>query len=124
MELSTPTKVESIDRLEILDSRGQLVARRDFAGLQDTALVDGFQIAAVAKDRFTVHFPLVEQDGAQARIWFHTSILTYSTNFSSTASLSTEPQAVQAVTSGDAASLGEGDDSDFSGTTVLSPQVQ
>lgn len=124
VELSTPTKVESIDRLEIVDSQGQLVVGRDFAGLQDTALADGFQIVSVARDRFAVRFPLVQKDGAQARIWFHTSILTYSTNFSSSVSLSAEPQAAQAVTSGDVASLGEGDDADFSGTTVLSPQVQ
>jgi hypothetical protein len=124
VELSTSTKVEAIDRLEVVDAQGQLLARREFAGLHDTALVDGFQIAAVAKDRVKVRFPLVRQDGVQARILFRTSILTYSTNFSSTASLSAEPQAAQAITSGDAGSLGEGDDPDFSGTTVLSPQVQ
>ncbi len=124
VELSTPTKVEGIDRLEVLDSQGRLLAGRDFSGLQDTALAEGFQIAAVAKDRLRVRFPLVQEDGAQARILFRTSILTYSTNFSSTASLSTEPLAAQAVTSGDAASQGEGDTPDFSGTTVLSPQVQ
>lgn len=124
VDLSTPTKVESIDRLEVVDARGQPIASRDFAGLQDTAPADGFQIVSVAKDRFTVRFPLIQEDGAQARIWFHTSILTYSTNFSSSASLSTEPLAAQAVTSGDAAILGEGDAADFSGTTVLSPQVQ
>jgi len=124
MEISTPTRVESIDRLEILDQDGQVVAHRDFAGIEDTSRVDGFQIVSVTDDKFTVRFPLIQEDDAQVRVLFRTSVLTYSTNFSASARVSTEPEASQAVASGDAALLGADDRPDLSGTTVLSPQVQ
>ena len=54
---------------------------------------------------------------------FRTSLLTYSTNFSAQVSVSTDPGAAQAITSGNAASLGADDNPDFSGTTVLSRQI-
>lgn len=124
IEISTPTQVESIDRIEILDANSNLVASRDFAELTDRTMVDGFQIAAVTNDRFSVRLPLVQEDGAQARILFRTSVLTYSTNFPSSALISTEPDAAQGITSGEVAVLGQDDRPDFSGTTVLSPKVQ
>ena len=124
IEIYTPTQVESIDRIEILDAEGQMVASRDFADLSDRTLVDDFQITAVANDRFSVRLPLIQEDGTQARIFFRTSVLTYSTNFPSAALISTEPDAAQGITSGEVAVLGEDDRPDFSGITVLSPKIQ
>ena len=124
IEISTPARVESIERMEILDKDGQLVAQRDFTTLEDTAVVDGFQIVSVDDDRFSVRVPLIQEDGSQVRIQFRTSVLTYSTNFASSALLSSEPAAAQGITSGEVAVLGEDDSPDFSGTTVLSPKVQ
>jgi len=70
-----------------------------------------------------VHFPKIREDGVQLRVYFRTSLLTYSTNFSSHVSLLSEPGAAQSITSGNAALLGLEDNADFSGTTVLSPKI-
>ena len=49
--------------------------------------------------------------------------MTYSTNFTASAQLSTDPGAAQTIDPGNATFLGEGDEDAFSGTTVLSPAV-
>ena len=121
--ISTQTRVEAIDRLEIRAPSDELISWRDFTSLEDTSLVDGFQILSADEGSFAVRFPLVREDGANVRVYFRTSILTYSTNFSATASASTTPGASQSISSGNAGFLGEGDIDDFSGTTVLSPQT-
>jgi hypothetical protein len=123
VQISTQSRVEGIDRLELLDRDDQLLAARDFTNLEDTSLVDGFQILFAEDKAFAVRFPLIREDGAQLRIHFRTSVLTYSTNFSANVSLSTDPGAAQTITSGNAALLGVDDNPDFSGTTVLSPQI-
>lgn len=123
IEISTPIRVESIDELEILDASGELVAAHAFAGGADSSGAGEFQIASVAADRFAVRFPPVQEDGALVRIYFHTEVLTYSTDFTASIRLSTEPGVAQTVVPGNAGSLGEGDVPDFSATTVLSPSV-
>lgn len=123
IEISTPAKVESIDAVEILDREGQLLTEWEFAGFEDASSAGDFQIVSVDDDRFAVRFPLVDQDDALVRIRFQTEVLTYSTNFTATVQLSTEPGAAQVVSSGDAASLGTDDDPNLSSTTVLSPSV-
>lgn len=123
IEIATPTRVEGIDRLELLDQNGRLLASHSFAGLDDTSRVDGFQIAVVTDEKFAVRFPRIQEDGTQLKILFRTSVLTYSTNFPAAALLSTEPEIAQTITSGNVAELGTDDHPDFSGTTVLSPSV-
>ena len=54
---------------------------------------------------------------------FKSQVLTYSTNFGGAVRLSTAANAFQALTPGNTAFLGEGDDPDKSGTAVLSPVV-
>ncbi|MBI2504094.1 MAG: gliding motility-associated C-terminal domain-containing protein [Candidatus Latescibacteria bacterium] len=124
IELSTPTRVESIDRLEVLDRNGQLIAGHNFTGLQDTSQVDGFQLVSTTDEKFTVRFPRIQEDNTQVRMLFRTRVLTYSTNFPALALLSTEPGIAQSTTSGNVTELGTADDPDFSGTTVLSPSVR
>ena len=123
VQIATQARIEGIDRLELLDRDDQLLAARDFTSLDDTLLVDGFQILIAEEEAFAVRFPLIREDGTQLRIHFRTNLLTYSTNFSAHASVSSEPGAAQSITSGNAASLGLEDNPDFSGTTVLSPQI-
>jgi len=123
IEISTPIKVESIDAVEISDSRGQVAAEHVFTSIDDTSSAGGFQIVSVGDDRFAVRFPLVQEDGSLIRIRFQTGVLTYSTNFTAAVQLSTEPGAAQAIVSGDAAALDADDDPALSGTTVLSPSV-
>jgi len=123
IEIFTPIRVTSIDAIEILDSAGQLVAERTFAGFEDTSSVGGFQIASVANDKFAVRIPFVQEDKGLIRIRFQTQVLTYSTDFTAAVLLSTEPGTAQVIVSGDAASLAVDDDPDLSGTTVLSPSV-
>ncbi|MYK41676.1 MAG: hypothetical protein F4049_15840, partial [Gemmatimonadetes bacterium] len=82
-----------------------------------------FAIAEVADDRFAVRFPVVTDDQTQVRVRFQTNVLTYSTNFTAAARLTTEPGAAQVIDPGNVAFLGEGDEDAFSGTTVLSPSV-
>lgn len=123
MEVPTPARVESIDAIELRDKNEQLIAKQAFTDLEDTTAANGFQIVSVADDRFTVRFPLVQKNNTRVQIRFKTEVLTYSTDFAASVRLASEPEAFQAVVPGNAAFLGEGDDPDFSGTTVLSPVV-
>lgn len=123
IEISTPARVEQIDGLEVLDAEGRVVAEKTFAGIDDTAAVDGIRIGSVANDKFSLHFPTVRDDGVLVKIRFRTGVLTYSTDFTSAVRLLDEPGAVQAIDPGDAADLAGDDDPDLSGTTVLSPSV-
>jgi hypothetical protein len=123
VEVSTPSKVESIDHIEITDADGRSVAERTFSGIDDTDLIDGFQILAVETDGFRLRVPHVNEDSTLVTIQFRTSVLTYSTNFRSSVQLSAEPGAQQLSTSGNAATLDPDDEDDFSGTTVLSPTL-
>ena len=70
-----------------------------------------------------MRFPAVTDDQTQVRVRFQTNVLTYSTNFTAAARLTTEPGAAQVIDPGNVAFLGEGDEDAFSGTTVLSPSV-
>lgn len=121
IEILTPIRVESIDAIEILDGE-ELVAEHAFAGLGDTSSAGGFQIVSVADDKFVVRFP-VQEDNVLIRIHFQAQVLTYSTNFTAAVRLYDEPGIAQAIFPGDAATLGDDDDADLSGTTVLSPTV-
>jgi len=123
VQIATQARVEGIDRLELLDGDDQLLAAHDFTSLEDTSLVNGFQILFAEEEAFAVRFPQIREDGVQLRVYFRTSLLTYSTNFSSHVSLLSEPGAAQSITSGNAALLGLEDNADFSGTTVLSPKI-
>lgn len=124
IEILTPTRVESIDRIELVDGSGQVVAERAFAGREDTTLVNGFQILAVSDNNFSVGVPFVREGDMLIKIRFQTEVLTYSTNFTAAVRLSTEEGTIsQTVVSGDAGLLDADDDADLSGTTVLSPSV-
>ena len=123
IEIETPTQVEAIEGIEIVDGDGQSVAQRQFAGVADTALVDGFQILSVEASRFRVRVPFVQSDQALVKIRFRTEVLTYSSDFTASVSLTDEPNIAQPVFAGNAATLDEDDDPDLSNTTVLSPSV-
>ena len=121
IEIATPVRVSSIDAVEIIDGTGSVVASHEFSGSDEGN--EDFSIAEIADDHFAVRFPIMEQDESQVRIRFQTNVLTYSTNFTASAQLSTELGAAQTIDSGNAAFLGDGDEDAFSGTTVLSPTI-
>ena len=121
IEIDTPTRVSSIDAVQIIDGGGAVVAEHQFASLDATS--GEFAIAEVTDDRFAVRFPVVTDDQTQVHVRFQTNVLTYSTNFTAAARLTIEPGAAQVIDPGNVAFLGEGDEDAFSGTTVLSPSV-
>ena len=121
IDINTPARVSSIDAVQIIDGAGVVVAEHQFDSLDATG--EEFAIAEVADDRFAVRFPVVTDDQTQVHVRFQTNVLTYSTNFTAAARLTTEPGAAQVIDAGNVAFLGEGDEDAFSGTTVLSPSV-
>ncbi len=121
IEIDTPARVSSIDAVQIIDGAGAVVAEHQFDSLD--AAGEEFAIAEVTDDRFAVRFPVVTDDQTQVHVRFQTNVLTYSTNFTAAARLTTEPGAAQVIDPGNVALLGEGDEDAFSGTTVLSPSV-
>ena len=123
VEISTVSQVESINRIEMRGPSGQIIAERTFSSLDDSSTEGGFQIVSVSPSSFSVRLPPVTEDNIVVLLRFQTGVLIYSTNFTGSVQLSTEPGASQAVISGDAVLLGEGDEADLSGTTVLSPSV-
>ena len=123
LTINTPLRVASIDEVQVFDATGREIGSRQFSSLADTVDDGGFGIVSVDEHSFEVQFPLVQQDGAVVRIRFQTDVLTYSTNFTASAKLSTQPGATQPIDEGDTGDLGPGDDPDLSGTTVLSPAL-
>ena len=123
IEISTPSRVEGIDAIQLFDAGGALIGGREFADLNDRTAVDGFRIVSVTDNHFALAFPHVTANHSRVDIRFRSQVLTYSTNFGGSMRLSTATEAFQVVTAGNAASLGAGDDPRNSGTTVLSPEV-
>ena len=121
-EISTPLRVERVDRIEILNSDGSLAAKHDFTA-QDPDAGSPFEITAIEDNRFAVRFPLVLDNNSLLKITFRAAVLVYSTSFSGRAFLSAEPDAIQTAVPGDAANLGETDDPTLSGNTVFSPSI-
>ena len=119
IEIDTPSRVSSIDAVQIIDGTGAVVAEHQ----NFDAASEDFAIVEVTDDRFAVRFPVVTDDQTQVHVRFQTNVLTYSTNFTAAARLTTEPGAAQVVDPGNVAFLGAGDEDAFSGTTVLSPSV-
>ena len=112
IEIGTPSRVESIDSVELLNADGERLAFRAFTGLNDTTLVDGFRVVSVEDDRFALQFPHVREARTRVDARFRARVFTYSTDFAARVRLQSEAAAFQAVDSGDAGL-----------TTVLSPQL-
>ena len=123
IEISTPARVAGIDAIELRNADDELLGGRQFTGLDDTSSVDGYQILKVADDGFSLRFPHVRDNHTRVVVRFKSQVLTYSTNFGGAVRLSTGEDAFQALTPGNTAFLGEGDDDDESGTAVVSPEV-
>ena len=56
IEIGTPSRVEGIDSVELLNADDERLAFHPFTGLNDTTLVDGFRIVSVEDDRFALQF--------------------------------------------------------------------
>ncbi len=126
-ELSTPGRVERVERLEILGADGKIVHAHSFAvqdGVTDelTAAGDSVAITSITDEGFAVHFPQIETGGTLLKIHFVNRIFAYSTDFAGRAFVQ-GTDAFQWVQAGDAAVLGESDATFESGITVLSSDV-
>ena len=121
-EISTPLRVEGVDRIEILDSQGVLVAEHTFAD-RDTLGGGAFGITSVEDNKFSVRFPPIQDHHSLLKITFRAAVLVYSTDFKGRASLSTEEGSFQNAVPEDIADLGEADDPNLSGFTVFSPST-
>ena len=126
-ELSTPGRVERIERLEIIGSDDEPILDHTFA-VQDgvteeqTAAGDSVAITSITDAAFAVHFPQIKADDTLLKIHFVNRIFAYSTDFGGRA-LVQGTDAFQWVQSGNAAILQEGDANFESGITVLSADV-
>ena len=121
-ELVTGSRVDRIERIEIIDAQGEFLLAHDFA-VQDAVVDEGdVAITAIAERSFAVRFPRVAAHNTVLKIHFVSRILSYSTAFEGRGLLLQE-DAFQSVQAGDATALDEGDISFKSGTTVLSPAV-
>ena len=150
-EISTPTRVLGIDRIQVLDGTQQedVLAEAEInaditaGGVPEVVLADGsrhplpyhvasaaddsFGVEAVTDQGFAVRFPAVERPspGGQrlVKIDFRSRVLLYSTVFRGAARFAAEAGTVQRITPGNASFLGEGDLPTASGITVLSPSI-
>ncbi|MCY3735375.1 MAG: gliding motility-associated C-terminal domain-containing protein [Gemmatimonadaceae bacterium] len=150
-EISTPTRVLGIDRIQILDGtpeegvlfEAELNADITPGGDPQVVLADGsrhpvpymavsaagdsFGVESVTDQGFAVRFPAVERPatGGQRLVMidFRSRVLLYSTVFRGAAGFAAEAGTVQRITPGNASFLGEGDLPTASGITVLSPSI-
>ena len=121
-ELVTGSRVDRIERIEIISSEGAVLVDHTFA-VQDQVADEGeVAITALSERNFAVRFPLVAEHNTVLKIHFVSRILSYSTAFEGRALLLQE-DAFQGVRAGDAVQLDDADISFKSGTTVLSPAV-
>ena len=121
-ELITGHRVNRIERIEIIDRNGQVLADHAFA-VQDTITEEGqMAITSLTNQGFTIRFPRIQEHDTVLKIHFVDRVLTYSSIYEGRALLLAE-DAFQNVVSGDAAGLGDDDVSFESGITVLSPSV-
>ena len=121
-ELVTGSRIDRIERIEIIDAQGEFVLAHDFA-VQDAVADEGdVAITEIAEHNFAVRFPRVAAHNTVLKIHFVSRILSYSTAFEGRGLLLQE-DAFQGVQAGDATALDEGDISFKSGTIVLSPAV-
>ena len=121
-EISTPLRIEGVDRIEIIDGQGAVVSGHTFAS-GDTLGGDGFGISSIEDTKFTVRFPLIQDSDRLLKVTFRASVLVYSTNFRGRASFSAESGAFQEAVPGDVTDLDPTDDPTRSGITVFSPSI-
>ena len=121
-EISTPSRMSLLERLEIIAPDGSKRVDHTFA-VQDGVTEEGeVAITSIADRSFAVRFPGISEHGTMLKIHFVGRVLSFSTRFTGRALL-LEEDAFQSVTPGNAALLGEGDTATQSGFTVLSPSV-
>jgi hypothetical protein len=121
-EISTPIRIEALERIEILNQDGSM--REEHIFTESATLVNGdFQILAITDKGFRVRFPAISENNSLLKITFRTAVLRFNTEFRGQASLSTETGSFQNTVSGNSAELGDGDSPNRSSTTVASPAV-
>ena len=122
-EVLTPSRVEGIERIEVIANDGSSLLDHTFA-VQNAVTEEGEVAITSLTDRgFAVRFPPVQEHDTVLKVHFVSRVLSYSTIFSGRALLLQE-DAFQDVISGDATALDAGDISSQSGLIVLSPSVR
>lgn len=122
LELTTGTRVKSIDRIEILDGTGSAVIDHTFVTQDRPTAEDDVEIVSITDDGFVVRFPRVLDNNSVVKVHFVSRVLSFSTTFEGRVLLLAE-EAFQGVVAGDAALLDDEDVPFKSDVTVLSPSV-
>ncbi|MGB1890623.1 MAG: hypothetical protein ACPHSD_03125 [Candidatus Latescibacterota bacterium] len=122
LELSTGTRVKSIERIEILDGVGNTIIDHVFATQDRPTVEDQVEIVSITDDGFVVRFPRVLENDSVFKVHFVSRVLSFSTTFEGRVLLLAE-DAFQGVVAGDAALLDDADIPFKSDVTVLSPSV-
>ena len=116
------TRVDRIERIEIIDGTGEKRLDHAFAVQDDVTEEGEVAITRLTDAGFAVRFPRIAEDNTVLKIHFVTRVLSYSTSFEGRAMLLAEDE-FQGVIAGDAAQLSDADQATRSGVTVLSPAV-
>ncbi len=121
-ELITGSRINRIERIEIINAAGESIIDHTFA-VQTGPTEEGQVAITTVTDRgFSVRFPLIQEHDSVLKIHFTNRILSFSTLFEGRAFLLAE-DAFQGIIPGDAATLGNEDVPYLSGATVLSASV-
>ena len=122
LELTTGTRVKSIERIEILDGVGNAIIDHVFVTQDRPTVEDQVEIVSITDDGFVVRFPRVLENDSVLKVHFVSRVLSFSTTFEGRVLLLAE-DAFQGVVAGDAALLDDADIPFKSDVTVLSPSV-
>ena len=97
LTIATPEAVARVDRIELRDDRGTVVAAQDFGDDLAAAVLPlrrgEFGIEEVSRNRLLVSFPKVSVDQTVLQIHFHSTVFRHSTAFAGQALNSELPEA-------------------------------
>ncbi len=130
LTIATPEAVPQVERIELRDDRGTLLAAQDFGDdLADAELPlrhGEFGIEEVSRNRLLISFPKITADQTLLQIQFSSTVFRHSTAFAGQALNSEIPEARQPLEPGNAAVLAADDSDNSSGLvveTVLANQL-
>ena len=124
-QITTPVRISSVDRIEIVDANGNVVSSQEFgedieellaaweaAGDPTAPLLakgDDFAIQSVTDKSFVVRFPKIVTDRTVLKISFQDIVLRFGTTFTGRASDWGAGELSQLAVAGNSANLGEAD---------------
>ena len=120
--IATPEAVTRVDRIELRDADGMVVAGQDFGDFLAAAHLPlrrgEFGIEELHRDRLHISFPKITVDQTLLQVQFHSSVFRHSTPFVGQALNSELPEARQPLEPGNATVLAADDLDSSSGLAV------